>query len=188
MVRGEHSRKVQFVHDLHGMDSFQFEILEHVNLTFTESRKERRDILIAIEQTWIDKRQPALNTCPRAGMPFGFKHTEESKEKIANAHRGMKRSPTARANMSAAQYRRYERPEEHVKSAERRKGKKASPEARRHMSESSALRGKPRTPEAKAKISASNMGHPVSAETRAKISAANRAAYARKRQERELAE
>lgn len=65
------------------------------------------------------------------------------------------RTPEWRAIMSAAQKRRYEKPEERIKA-------------------SMAMKGLIRSPEHRANISASKMGHPVSVETRARISAANR--------------
>lgn len=117
--------------------------------------------------------------------PPGRKLDEAHIAAISESNRTRVLSDEARANMGAGQKRRYEDPEERRKQSERKKGIKPTDEHRRKLSESSALRGKPRTDEAKAKISAALTGHSVSQETRDKIGAANKAVQARKKLEAE---
>ncbi len=99
----------------------------------------------------------------------GWKHTPESRVKIATSSRGRKygpRSPEARAKMSAA---RRGKPG-HAHSAEARtkissslRGKPKTPEHR------AAMRGRICTSETRMKIGASNRGNTCSLEARAKI-------------------
>lgn len=44
------------------------------------------------EQFWIDNLKPAYNILPVAGSNLGYHHTEETKQKISNSTKGVKKS------------------------------------------------------------------------------------------------
>lgn len=72
------------------MSNFSLVILE-----YTSSEE-----LISSEQKWIDLLKPDYNTNPIAGSSKGYKHSEESIEKIRNALLGKKRSEEVKLAMS----------------------------------------------------------------------------------------
>lgn len=41
---------------------------------------------------WIDNLKPAYNILPVAGSNLGYQHTEETKQKISNSTKGVKKS------------------------------------------------------------------------------------------------
>ena len=44
------------------------------------------------EQFWIDNLKPAYNILPVAGSNLGYHHTKETKQKISNSTKGVKKS------------------------------------------------------------------------------------------------
>ena len=128
--QGKHpSKHLQNSFNKHSDVVFSFEIVEFVD---------DKTKLIEREQLWIDFFKPAYN-----------------KRKIADSCLGVKRSPEARAKMSAAQ-----------------KGKKQSPET--IAKRIAAIKGRPRPPHVRAKISASHMGIRPSDASRLKMSLAKK--------------
>ena len=86
------NRHLQNSWNKHGEDSFTFEVLECCE-------KER---LIEREQFYIDNEKPAYNILPTAGSPLGVKHTDESKRKISEAHKGVPFSEEHKRKLSEA--------------------------------------------------------------------------------------
>ena len=98
----------------YGEDSFTFEVIEEV---------QNADDLRIREQHYIDTEKPFLrdrgfNCFPSASGGLGYKHSEESKRKIGEAHKGKTISEETRRKMSEAH-----------------KGIKLSEEHKRKMSE-----------------------------------------------------
>ena len=60
------------------------------------------DNLLLYEQICIDNLSPEYNLTPTAGSLLGYKHSDESKEKIRKASTGKKHSDESRAKMSAS--------------------------------------------------------------------------------------
>ncbi len=117
--------------------------------------------------------------------PKGRKLDDDHKAAISDSNRTREISDEMRANMSAAQTKRYEDPEQRRIASEVNKGRKHTDEARANMSASSSRRGKKMPSEFGENISNKLKGHPVSQETRDKIGAANKAVRARKKLEAE---
>lgn len=65
----------------HGEDKFIFVVLE--NLISCDKLSER-------EQYWINILKPEYNLAPVAGSQLGYKHTEEARINMSNAHKGKK--------------------------------------------------------------------------------------------------
>jgi group I intron endonuclease len=68
-----HSIYLQNAYNKYGIDNLVFDIIEFVP---------NKIDLIKREQMWIDLLKPEYNIYKIAGSPLGYKHTEESKEKI----------------------------------------------------------------------------------------------------------
>ncbi len=103
--RGAHPSKwLQSAWTKHGEEHFLFAIVEYV---------ERREDLIAREQSWIDRLSAfgplGYNLTPRAGSQLGFKMSDEAKAKMARAKLGATRvfSEEHRARLSEANRRRF---------------------------------------------------------------------------------
>jgi group I intron endonuclease len=135
-----HSTHLQRAWLKFGEPAFAFEILEFVDNESNLPDVEFRAILVDIEQSYLDRVKPfdhgvGYNGSPTAGSNLGVKHT-----------------PEALANMSAA----------------KRLQKPVSPETRAKLA--AASRGRLHTDEAKAKMSANNpMNNP---DLRAKVARA----------------
>ena len=86
-----HNRHVnnhlQNAYNKYGKDSFIFEVIE--NLEITDNIKED---LLEREQFWIDNLKPEYNILLVAGSNLGYHHTEETKQKISNSTKGVKKS------------------------------------------------------------------------------------------------
>ena len=86
-----HNRHVnnhlQNAYNKYGKDSFIFEVIE--NLEITDNIKED---LLEREQFWIDNLRPEYNILLVAGSNLGYHHTEETKQKISNSTKGVKKS------------------------------------------------------------------------------------------------
>jgi len=157
LVRGKHhSVKLQRSWDKHGESVFDFRVVEGVA---------DEQMLLQREQVWLDITNAAIdgyNISKTAGSLLGFKHSQETKKRMSDAKKGVKKSP------------------EHVaKYAEAMRGRKMTDEQKQKMRD--AKIGKKRMPhsaETKAKMSASKKGIKPSELSRAKMSAS---AKARKR-------
>lgn len=137
------------------------------------------DLLPEAEKRWIAKLRaeghPLTNRSPGGDGSRYYVPSPETCERIAASKRGVPRPDWARAKMSASHLARERTPEEleHARQLGLAwKGKKRSAETRAKMS--AAKLGKKRDPETIAKMSASAKGRVMSPETRAKISAAKK--------------
>lgn len=74
------NKKLQNYWNKHGEDSFLFEVIEECEKV--------KEIILEREQFYIDSLKPVLNICPTAGSHLGFKHTEETKQLMSEAHSG----------------------------------------------------------------------------------------------------
>lgn len=143
----------------YGPEVFKFSVLEECSIELLNER----------EQYWIDKLncvQPVgYNMAPVAGSMLNYKHTEE-----------------ARANMSKSHIGKSHHTEEHKKKlSERMKGNQWN-KGRKQSIQIEAMRmatkGKPKSSEQKAKMSASQKGRVFSEETKRKMSEAARRRWA----------
>jgi group I intron endonuclease len=73
-----HSIYLQRAWNTYGNDYFIFSIIEQCD----------NDLLIDREQHYIDTLIPEYNMCRIAGSPLGYKHTDETKEKVSKAGKG----------------------------------------------------------------------------------------------------
>ena len=180
-----HSPYLQRVWDKYGEDSFQFEIIEECD----------PEILIEHEQAWMDFYSPVFNTNPVAGNSLGFRHTEETKEKIREIRTGATLSEETKAKMSEVRMGHLVSASTRALLSEQRKGiplppdhprrQSHEPEAIAKMSESQTrrwakLREDGREPEVRANMSAAAKGNQnakgrvLSPEHCAKISASKK--------------
>lgn len=137
--------------NLFGKECFRFEVLEECSIENLNDR----------EQHYIDILNPEYNMAPVAGSMLNYKHTKE-----------------ARANMSKAHIGKSHHTEEHKKKlSERMKGNQWN-KGRKQSIQIEAMRmatkGKPKSAEQKAKMSASQKGRVFSEETKRKMSEAAR--------------
>lgn len=145
-----HSIVLQRAWCKHGEQSFIFVVLE--NLSDAALLNER-------EVYWGNKLKPEYNVAPLGGSMRGYKHTEEARQNMSNAHKGYKHSDETRRKMSEAR-----------KGNQYNKGRKQSKEVVEHRA--SFHRGKVTSEETKAKLSASNKGQKRSEETKKNMSEA----------------
>jgi group I intron endonuclease len=107
-----HNNHLQQSYNKHGRDVFEFSILESFEIT-----DDIKDKLLEREQFWIDNLKPEYNILQVAGSCLGFNHSDETKEKISNTLKGVKKS------------------EEHVKNIRKcQKGKIVSEETKEKLS------------------------------------------------------
>lgn len=78
---------MQVVQYIQTREAFEFEVLEIIDID--DSIKEN---LLMREQFWIDNLKPAYNILPVAGSNLGYHHTKETKQKISNSTKGVKKS------------------------------------------------------------------------------------------------
>jgi len=79
----KNKHKNQFIQNSwnkYGEDAFIFEVVEIVD---------KKENLITREQYWIDTLSPTFNLAKIAGSPLGIKHTDESKQNMSIAHKGL---------------------------------------------------------------------------------------------------
>lgn len=81
------NKHLQNAYNKYGRESFEFEVIE--TLEITDSIKED---LLAREQFWIDNLKPEYNVLLVAGSNLGYHHTDETKQKISNSTKGVKKS------------------------------------------------------------------------------------------------
>lgn len=96
-------RLIELAIKKHGLDSFDFEVLEKIgDLT----------ALVEREQYWLDKLKPfgchGYNILENAESRVGYKHTERTKEKLSNGLKGRTFSEEHRKNLSKANLDRVE--------------------------------------------------------------------------------
>lgn len=144
-----HSIKLQRAWDKHGEESFSFCVLEHV---------EDKSKLLAAEQHWLDLTKSATegyNIARKAGNLTGFRHTDETRKKMSESHKGYVKSEQHRENLSKVNT-----------------GKKMSDEARLKMRLAKlGTKRAPHSDETKSKMRAAKLGKLVSQESREKMSA-----------------
>lgn len=130
-----------------------------------------KSMLLFYEQQLIDKAKPEYNIAVAAGAPMrGRKHTAE----FCTAARARRHTPEARARISAAQMGRAN-PSAHI-AHEFNRGKARSAETRARISANRKGKrvGFTQSAETRAKISAARKGKPLSAEHCAKLSASHK--------------
>lgn len=146
--RKHHSKHLQAAWNIYGKQSFKFEILEEVS---------NPEHLLAYEQVYLDyyksyEENNGYNICKIAGSWYGQKHSEETKQKISEAHSGKKYNEEIRKKISEAN-----------------KGRKHTEEAKKKISEAGKRR--PEMIEALRKI---NIGRKHTQESKNKISESHR--------------
>lgn len=82
-----HSYRFQKAWNDYGETQFDYEILEELEIT-----EDLKDQLFDREQYWINIIEPEYNILPAAGSTLGYHHTEETKQKISNSTKGVKKS------------------------------------------------------------------------------------------------
>ena len=193
-----HSYKLQSAWDKYGAAAFEFVAVEMV----------AEADLLDREQVWIDATKAVrhgYNVCPVAGSSLGAKQSEatraklssrvasqETRERMAAAHRGRKHSAETRAKIGASHRgktvseetrKRLSDANKNPSSETRRKqsaaAKNRTPEHRARLAAAST--GRTHGPEARAKLSAAFKGRIVSEETRRRMSVAAKAAIARRK-------
>lgn len=133
----------------YGDDSFIFIVLENCPHRLLNER----------EQFWIDILNPEYNMAPVAGSMLYYKHTEEAKVKMSEAHKGKIQSDKFKFEMS-----------QRLKGNKFNIGKKHTKD---HIeTRMKSIRGISKSPEHRAKIAASNKGKSRSDETRKRMSEA----------------
>lgn len=109
---------LQNAYEKYGSDSFEFEIIETIEID-----NQIKETLLEREQFWIDTIHPEYNILPIAGSTLGFKHSEETKQRISNSTKGVKKSDIHTKHIREAQ-----------------KGKKLTEEHKRKLSEAAKHR------------------------------------------------
>jgi group I intron endonuclease len=79
LIKGLGSKPVSNSVKKYGLENFAFVILEYFPVEVT--KKNNQD-LMAFETSWIKKCFPSYNILLEAGNSFGYKHTEDSKQKM----------------------------------------------------------------------------------------------------------
>jgi len=148
-----HSILLQRAWCKHGEHNFIFMVLEVLN---DVSKLNER------EACWGRLLNPEYNVAPLGGSMRGYKHTKEARQNMANAHKGKP----------------HHSEEEKAKRSERMKGNKFAA-GQKHTAERIEARavfhrGKAKSAEHKAKISASQIGRVLSPEHKLKLSLAAR--------------
>jgi group I intron endonuclease len=162
------SPKLQKAWNKYGQDAFEFSILEIV---------EDVHKLLEREQFWLDATQAVkhgYNSAKTAGSLLGFKHTEETKEKMKQAALGHIKSEEHRKNLSIVNTGKKMSAEAREKMRLAKLGKKRPPHTEETKALMSAVKmGKTATDEAKAKMSLAKMGRKLSEETKRRMSIAH---------------
>lgn len=172
-----HSILLQRAWCKYGANNFIFVVLEV--LSDVSKLNER-------EEYWGNLLKPEYNIAPLGGSMRGYKHTEEARQNMSNAHKGrkyhseeekLKRSERMKGNKYNTG--RKQSPEEIEARAKHHRGKTVSEETRIKMS--TALKGRVISEEAKAKMRLAKLGKKLSDNHKQKLSEA-----AKKQWERQL--
>lgn len=115
------NKHLQNAYNKYGEIAFEFSILETV-----EDDGNLKEKLLAREQYYIDLMKPQYNILQVAGSNLGYNHSKETKQKIRETTKGVKKSKTHADNIRKAQ-----------------KGKKFTNEHRKKLSESAKNRKSP---------------------------------------------
>ena len=126
-----HCLHLQNAHAKYGETAFDWEIVEFVD---------DANNLLAREQFWINFFQPTYNKRKKAESCLGYKHTDEARQRMADAQRGAKQSPETIAKRSAALKGRARPDEVRAKISASRIGIRPNAETRAKMSESAKRR------------------------------------------------
>jgi group I intron endonuclease len=145
-----HNKHLQAAWVKHGEDSFRFGVIEYI---------EDKDMLLEREQYWIDQngvydRGKGYNAAPVAGSMLGFKHTEESKERLRKVGFPRGHSPWNKGKKMEGEY--LKNFLESMKSEVMKKTRRKKSDGFKH------------TDATKKKISEKGRGRPCSEETRKK--------------------
>lgn len=132
----------------YGASAFEFSVLEECeNLTERENH-------------WMALLKPAFNVAPVAGSVLGIKRTEETRMKMADAQRGIKRDCSSRIGLKLS--------EAHRSALSlAKKGKALSAEHKAKIA--AAMKGKIRTPQHRAALSLAHTGLTRSEQARKNI-------------------
>lgn len=79
LIKGLGSKPVSNSVNKHGLENFVFVILEYFPVEVT---KKNNPDLMALETSWIKKYFPPYNILLEAGNSFGYKHTEDTKQRM----------------------------------------------------------------------------------------------------------
>lgn len=109
---------LQNAYNKYGDTSLEFEIIEYIEID-----DNIKETLLEREQFWIDTINPEYNILPIAGSTLGFKHSEETKQKLSNSTKGVKKSKLHAQHIREAQ-----------------KGKQLTDEHRKKLSEAAKRR------------------------------------------------
>lgn len=74
--------RLQRAFNKYGLDNFTLHILEFYTFDSNLSKKENGELLVKLEQQYLNLLSPKYNINPTAGSRLGSYHSEESKEKI----------------------------------------------------------------------------------------------------------
>jgi group I intron endonuclease len=89
-----HCKYLQNAYNKYGNDCFTYSILETCDRD--------KDILLALEQQYLDILKPEYNHYKVAGSPLGMKHTEETKRKMSLIGKGRKFSEEHKFKISTS--------------------------------------------------------------------------------------
>ena len=115
----------------HGTNSFEWSILED---NIPEEELDGRETHYIEHHKTIAPN--GYNLTEGGGGSRGYKHSIESREKIATARHGTKLSPETRAKQSEAAKKRYKDPKEREQARNLNLGRKLTPKQRQRISES----------------------------------------------------
>lgn len=72
----------------YGWNCFKFGVIEYINLNHNLDFKDKRKIILYVEQRYLDLLTPTLNTNKFAGSMRGFKHSDKTKKNYGIARTG----------------------------------------------------------------------------------------------------
>jgi group I intron endonuclease len=120
-----HCQHLQRSWNKYGAENFEFSIMH----------KCPPEKAIEMEQLYIDLLEPQYNSCKTAGSPLGYKHSEESKNRMSLARKGITISEYTRLRLSETR-KGVSKTEEHKKKiSESHKGKTHTKETREKIAE-----------------------------------------------------
>jgi len=131
---------------LYSYSAFSFSIVEYINIE-NLSKAESRKLILEREQYYINTLEPEFNILKIAGSSLGYKHTEESLEKLR-----IPRTEEAKLNISLA-LRGDKNPNFGKAKTEEHKEKLSQANKGRHKGENHPLFGKNHSDEAKIRMS-----------------------------------